>query len=74
MGDRTEITLQEVVSVYGIQHGLSEVVGYFSIAAESSHHLIVDGANDPIVVGDRKVNVPMIIYTNLESHYDGANN
>lgn len=74
MGNRTEITLQEVVSVYGIQHGLSEVVGYFSIAAESSHHLIVDGANDPILVGDRKVNVPMIIYTNLESLYDGTNN
>lgn len=74
MGDRTEITLKEIVDLYGVEDGLSEIVGYFSIAAESNHHIILEESNDPIWLDGRKVNVPMIIYTNLEGNDNGANN
>ena len=68
MGSRTEITLKEVVDTFGAEGGLSEIVGYFSIAAESPQHIILEETNDPIWVRGRKVNVPMIIYTNLQNH------
>jgi hypothetical protein len=60
---KTQVTLKEIVDRFGIDNGLSEVVGYFSIAAESPHHLIIEEVNEPISLGDRKINVPMILYT-----------
>jgi hypothetical protein len=73
MGSRTEITLKEVVDAFGVDGGLSEIVGYFSIAAESSQHIILEETNDPIWVSGRKINVPMIIYTNLQNNHVAAN-
>lgn len=61
--NKSQITLKEIVENYGLENGLSEVVGYFSIAASSNHHIIMEEAIDPIWIGERKVNVPMIIYT-----------
>lgn len=69
MGSRTEITLKEVVDLYGTDGGLSEIVGYFSIASENSQHIILDETIDPVWVNGRKINVPMIIYTNLQNNY-----
>lgn len=60
---KDQVTLKEIVDEYGIENGLSEVVGYFSLATASSHHIIIEEAKEPILVGDRWVNVPMIIYT-----------
>lgn len=60
---RTQVTLKEIVDHYGLENGLSEVVGYFSIASAGSHHIIFEDTPDPIWVGERKVNVPMIMYT-----------
>ena len=60
---KDQATLKEIIDAYGIENGLSEVVGYFSLATEGSHHIIIENANEPILVGDRWVNVPMIIYT-----------
>lgn len=60
---KDQVTLKEIVDEYGIENGLSEVVGYFSLATASSHHIIIEDAKEPILVGDRWVNVPMIIYT-----------
>ena len=65
---RDQATLKEIVDTYGIENGLSEVVGYFSLATESSHHIIIEEAREPILVGDRWVNVPMIIYTKPNVH------
>jgi len=39
-------------------------VGYFSIAASSNHHIILEETIDPIIIENRRVNIPMIIYTN----------
>jgi len=60
---KDQVTLKEVVDEYGIENGLSEIVGYFSLASESSHHIIIEEAKEPIAIGNRFVNVPMIIYT-----------
>lgn len=61
--DKTQVTLKEITDTYGLENGLSELVGYFSIAAASGHHIILEETPDPIIVANRKVNVPMIIYT-----------
>lgn len=63
--NKSQVTLKEIVDHYGIQNGLSEVVGYFSIAAESPHHVIVEEIDDPILVGSRRINIPMVLYTKL---------
>jgi hypothetical protein len=57
------VTLKEIVDTYGLENGLSEVVGYFSIASGSNHHIILEETPDPIVIENRRVNIPMIIYT-----------
>lgn len=62
-GKVAQVTLKEIVDTYGLENGLSEVVGYFSIAAGDSHHIILEETIDPIWIENRKVNVPMIIYT-----------
>lgn len=61
--DKTQVTLKEVIDQYGLENGLSEVVGYFSIATSSNHHMILDGTVEQIEIENRKVNVPMVIYT-----------
>lgn len=60
---RDQATLKEIIDAYGIENGLSEVVGYFSLATEGSNHIIIEDAKEPILVGSRWINVPMIIYT-----------
>jgi hypothetical protein len=60
---KTQVTLKEIVDKYGIENGLSEIVGYFSIATSSTHHIVIEDAKESISLGKRKINVPMIIYT-----------
>lgn len=61
--DKVQVTLKEIVEAYGLEHGLSEVIGYLSIASGSNHHIILEETIDPIMIEKRRVNVPMIIYT-----------
>ncbi|MBN8836224.1 MAG: DUF3375 domain-containing protein [Sphingobacteriia bacterium] len=61
---KSQVTLKEIIDEYGVENGLSEIVGYFSIATSSSHHIIIEEAKEPILIGERKINVPMVIYTN----------
>jgi len=61
--NKTQVTLKEIVDNYGLENGLSEVVGYFSIASGSNYHIILEETIDPIFIDERKINVPMIIYT-----------
>lgn len=56
-----QVTLKELVDEYGLENGLSEVVGYFSIGASGSHQ-ILEGTKELILIGDRIVSVPMVIY------------
>lgn len=65
--DRDQVTLKEIVDNYGLENGLSELIGYFSIASSVGHHIILEEAIEPIWVKKRKVNVPMIIYTKSNS-------
>lgn len=60
---KDQITLKTIVDQYGLENGLSELVGYFSIASSSTQHIILEKTIDPIWVKGRKVNMPMIIYT-----------
>jgi len=61
--NKTQVTLKEIVDNYGLENGLSEVVGYFSIASGSNYHIILEETIDPIWIEERKLNMPMIIYT-----------
>jgi len=64
---KTQVTLKEIVDHFGLENGLSEIVGYFSIATSSHHHIILENTPEPIWLDSRKVNVPMIIYTKTSS-------
>ena len=59
--ERGQVTLKEVVGEYGLENGLSEIVGYFSIGASGSHQ-IIEGTKESILIGERIVNVPLVIY------------
>ncbi len=59
--EKSQVTLKELVDEYGLENGLSEIVGYFSIGASGSHQ-IIEGTKEPILIGDRIVNVPLVIY------------
>ncbi len=59
--ERGQVTLKEVVEEYGLENGLSEIVGYFSIGASGSHQ-IIEGTKESILIGERIVNVPLVIY------------
>lgn len=59
--EKGQVTLKEVVEEYGLENGLSEIVGYFSIGASGSHQ-IIEGTKEPILIGNRIVNVPLVIY------------
>jgi hypothetical protein len=59
--EKGQVTLKEVVDEYGLENGLSEIVGYFSIGASGSHQ-IIEGAKEAILIGERIVNVPLVIY------------
>lgn len=60
---QSQVTLRTVVDVFGLKHGLSELMAYGSLAAASSKHLINDHHRDDYLVGpDRKVQFPEIIF------------
>jgi hypothetical protein len=59
--DNETVSLKEVVHTYGMPNGLSDIVGYFSIACSGNLHMIMD-VLDPIICGNKKVNVPLVLY------------
>lgn len=63
LSDRIQVTLKEIVDNYGLENGLSEIVGYFSIASSNDHHIILEETIEPIWIKERKLNIPMILYT-----------
>jgi hypothetical protein len=70
---KTQVTLKEVIEEYGVENGLSEVVGYFSIGTSGANQ-ILEGTKETIVIGDRTVTVPMVIYMKpLKNEYGDKN-
>lgn len=61
LDEKGQVTLKEVIDEYPLENGLSEIVGYFSIGASGSHQ-IIEGTKESILIGERIVNVPLVIY------------
>ncbi len=65
---KPQITLREVLEEHPIEQGLEELLTYFSIASQSTKHLITSDTYDTIRLHsddtDRLVKVPQIIFTN----------
>ena len=59
--ERSQVSLKEIVEEYGAEKGLSEIIGYFSIAC-SENHVILKDTPDPIYIGNRKINTPLVLY------------
>jgi len=57
-----QVTLKQLTDHYGLDNGLSELVGYFSVACDESRHIILE-TPEPIVLKNKKINVPMVIFT-----------
>jgi len=52
--NKSQVTLKEIVDSYGLQNGLSEVVGYLSIAASDNHHFILEETIDPVWIREKR--------------------
>jgi hypothetical protein len=60
---KVQVSLKEVVDNFGLEHGLSELVGYFSIAATNNHHIILENTFDPVIVGNKIIRMPLVLFT-----------
>lgn len=60
--DRSQISLKELLAEFEPENGLGEVIGYFSIACANDLHIILD-TNDPIILKNRQLNIPMVLFT-----------
>lgn len=66
--DRTQISLSELLKLYPVEKGLSEVVAYLHIASESDHALVNSDDNEEIAWQDEQGNrkqawMPEVIFT-----------
>ncbi len=66
--DKTQISLQELIKIYPVQKGLSEIVAYLHIASESDHSLINSEINEAIDWLDdkgqqREAAMPQVVFT-----------
>ncbi|MCW3462835.1 DUF3375 domain-containing protein [Chitinophaga nivalis] len=64
--NKKQISLKELVDIYGTEKGLTELITYFAIASQSPHHIILETA-DPVVLGNRTINMPMVLFTNSQN-------
>lgn len=68
--DRTQIKLKELVELYPVEKGLSEVMGYFQIATQDPLHMVNEAITETFTVaaldGDQhrilKIQAPQIIF------------
>ena len=66
LNHKSQVTLTEILQEYPLENGLAELLTYFSIASQSSKHLINADRYDLIQLqqgADRFVKVPQIIFT-----------
>ncbi|MBC9931233.1 DUF3375 domain-containing protein [Chitinophaga qingshengii] len=64
--NKKQISLKELVDIYGTEKGLTELITYFSIASQSSSHIILE-TPDPVSLGNRVINMPMVLFTNSQN-------
>lgn len=64
--NKKQISLKELVDIYGTEKGLTELITYFSIASQSSSHIILE-TPDPVSLGNRVINMPMVLFTNAQN-------
>lgn len=64
LNDRQEISLGEVLAIYPVEKGLSEVVTYFSIATQQPRSSINDAEREWISLNDqdKKIQIPKIVF------------
>ena len=65
---RQQISLSELVKIYPVEKGLSEVIAYLHIASESDHALVHSDRNEEIVWRDaqgqqKDAVMPLVIFT-----------
>ncbi len=63
---KPQVTLLEILDEFPLEEGLAELLTYFTIASQSSKHLINDEQYDTIRLqedGERYVRIPQIIFT-----------
>ena len=66
LNHKRQVTLAEILDEHPIENGLAELLTYFSIASQSSKHLINDEKYELIQLkqgSEKKVRVPQIIFT-----------
>jgi len=64
---RPQVTLTDILDEHPVQKGLEELLTYFSIASQSTTHLITPETHEFVRLHgetDRTVKVPQIIFTN----------
>ncbi|MGO4289520.1 DUF3375 domain-containing protein [Chitinophaga sp. RAB17] len=64
--NKKQVSLKELVDIYGAEKGLTELITYFSIASQSAHHIILE-TPDPVMLGSRTINMPMVLFTNSQN-------
>ncbi|SHL80505.1 Protein of unknown function [Chitinophaga jiangningensis] len=64
--NKKQISLKELVEIYGSEKGLTELITYFAIASQSSSHIILE-TSDPVKLGNRIINLPMVLFTNSKN-------
>lgn len=65
---RERVSLADVVAAYPLQHGLAELVGYFSVATEDRKSMIDERTTQPVPWQDpqgrpRTALVPLVVFT-----------
>ncbi len=60
---KKQVSLKELVDTYGTEKGLTELITYFAIASQSSSHIILE-TPDPVMLGNRIIHLPMVLFTN----------
>lgn len=63
--NKIQVMFKEIVDEYGVENGLSEIVGYFLIVILGLYYLIIEDVKELILIGLRKINVLMVIYIRL---------
>jgi flagellar motility protein MotE (MotC chaperone) len=65
--ERSQVTLESIVDAHPLEHGLAELIDYFSIAAESNYGYIDETRNTVITWTDahgvvRRATVPQVVF------------
>lgn len=68
LGERTQVSLADVISVHPLEQGLAELVAYFSLAADSLRAVIDEGMKEQVEWRDAKgvyraAHIPLVLFS-----------